>query len=154
MFKEVHDYWDTCRKLIDDGFSVRLNCTMTSGLFDTPDDIAVLVEKCRENGIHQLTVRPVTLYEDDNSKPKVVKWTNEHLLSNGQLEDIRAWFENNGTPLLDLSHGAKVYDVDGQNACLSNCLTSTTDTEDIRQFIFFPDGHLRYDWKYEGAVIF
>ena len=24
----------------------------------------------------------------------------------------------------------------------------------IRQLIFFPDGHVRYDWKYPGAIVF
>jgi hypothetical protein len=23
----------------------------------------------------------------------------------------------------------------------------------MRNLIFFPDGHLRYDWEYEGAIL-
>jgi hypothetical protein len=52
-----------------------------------------------------------------------------------------------------LPHGADVYDFRGQNVCLNNCLTPPN-SEEIRQIIFFPDGHLRYDWVYEGAIIF
>ena len=52
---------------------------------------------------------------------------------------------------MKLMHGATVYDVAGQNVCLSNCLTVGKTDEDIRQLIFFPDGKISYDWQHEGA---
>lgn len=39
--------------------------------------------------------------------------------------------------------------------CLSTCLTLNPGrgADDLRQLIFFPDGHLRYDWRYQGAIL-
>ena len=54
---------------------------------------------------------------------------------------------------MSLPHGAEVYDVAGQNVCISNCLTIEPDTDNLRQIIVFPDGHIRYDWNYEGAIL-
>jgi hypothetical protein len=36
---------------------------------------------------------------------------------------------------------------------LTDCLTVAPAGEDIRQLIFFPDGHLRYDWQYQGSAL-
>jgi hypothetical protein len=55
--------------------------------------------------------------------------------------------------LLKLPHGGIVYDVDGQNVAVTTCLTRTTDPNDIRQIIFFPDGRIAYDWQHTGARI-
>ena len=70
----------------------------------------------------------------------------------GAAKRLRYWLEmKDATRLLNLPHGGVVYDYDGQNVCISNCLTGTTDPNDIRQIIFFPDGQIRYDWRYAGA---
>ena len=68
-------------------------------------------------------------------------------------KEMEDYLVTNGTKLLELPHGAIVYDVNGQNVCFSNCLTRTDNPENIRQLIFFPDGHLRYDWEYKGAIL-
>jgi hypothetical protein len=57
------------------------------------------------------------------------------------------------TRLLELPHGGVVFDHNGQNVAIGNCLTGTTDPDDIRQIIFFPDGRIAYDWRYPGARI-
>ena len=46
-----------------------------------------------------------------------------------------------------------VYDLDGQNVCLSNCLQPDRNLEEIRNLIFFPDGHLRHSWDLGGAIL-
>ena len=63
------------------------------------------------------------------------------------------YLENHGTRILKLSHGAIVYDINGQNVCMGNCLNVNPDTEELRNLIFFPDGHLRYYWQYPGSII-
>ena len=55
--------------------------------------------------------------------------------------------------VMTLIHGAQVYDVQGQNVCLTDSLTIDAKSDDLRQLIFFPDGHLRYDWQYAGAIL-
>ena len=50
-------------------------------------------------------------------------------------------------------HQAEVYDVEGPNLCLPDSLTIEAGTENLRQLIFFPGGHLRYDWQHPGAIL-
>ena len=87
--------------------------------------------------------------EDDEA----FEWTEEHHLRPEELQDIRTYLESHGTLLMTLIHGASIYDVEGQNVCLTDSLTLTAKTDDLRQLIFFPDGHLRYDWQYPGAIL-
>jgi hypothetical protein len=70
-----------------------------------------------------------------------------------QLESIRAFLAAEGSLLMTLIHGAQVYDVHGQNVCLTDSLTIDAKSDDLRQLIFFPDGHLRYDWQHPGAIL-
>jgi hypothetical protein len=58
-----------------------------------------------------------------------------------------------GNKLMSLPHNAVIYDVNGQNVCLTNALTIEPEDEILRQIIFFPDGHLRFDWQFKGAVL-
>ena len=53
--------------------------------------------------------------------------------------------------LLPLVHGAQVYDIEGQNFCLSDCLTINPESKEIRTLIFYADGSIFYDWQYQGA---
>lgn len=55
--------------------------------------------------------------------------------------------------LMHGAHAAKVYDVDGQNVCVSDCLTVEAAGDDIRTLIFFADGKICYDWQHPGARI-
>ena len=147
-----YDFWGLADKLHELGFSVRINCTMVRGYVDNLSDFRFLVARCQDRGIEQLTVREVAMPYDSKDK-EVAKFVEEHEvyglsgILHDQLEKAGA------TLLLRLPHGGMVYDWYGQNVCLNNCLTGSTDPDDIRQLIFFPDGHLRYDWRYPGAII-
>lgn len=147
------DYLDLIRKLHSFGFSVRINCTMVRGYIDTISECQKFIEFCRTNSVEQLTFRRVTAPERSINN-EVFDWVMEHNTDEHE-KDLYRFFESSDecVKLLELPHGATVYDYSGQNVCISNCLTSNVDPEKIRQLIFFPDGHLRYDWKYEGAII-
>ncbi len=139
-------------KLHDIGFSVRLSCMMMKDYIDTTDKLDALIDFARENEVEQLTVRNITKPADTTCK-KVANFVEEHKLGQEQIEEMRDYLDFNGTRLMELVHGAIVYDYDDQNVCLSNCLTIDPKAERLRQLIFFPDGHLRYDWQYKGAVL-
>ena len=140
------------RTLHDCGFSVRLACTLASGFIDGSQGLQALVAFAREHQVEQLTVRPVN--KPSNSRNlEAQNWADEHHLRPEQLDDIRCFLEHNGALLMTLIHGARVYDVDGQNVCLTDSLTLDARSDDLRQLIFFPDGHLRYDWQYQGAIL-
>jgi molybdenum cofactor biosynthesis enzyme MoaA len=146
-----YNYWDSVKRIQDAGLSCRLNCTMVKGGCDRIGEVDQLICKCKHRGVDQLTIRCV-------AKPAVTKmkgpfdWVcaNQSSLTECELYDH---LDTSGTELLRLPHGASVFDVGGQNVCVGNCLTRTTDPNDIRQLIFFPDGKLMYDWQYPGARI-
>jgi molybdenum cofactor biosynthesis enzyme MoaA len=136
------------------GLSVRLACIMADGYIDTVEEVRELIRFARQHRVEQLTVRPVAHPGRDRSRSEeVYDWSVAHYLSEARQREIHALFEREGSRLMTLLHGAVVYDVGGQNVCLTDCLTIAPSGEDIRQLIFFPDGHLRYDWQYEGALL-
>jgi molybdenum cofactor biosynthesis enzyme MoaA len=145
---------DTIELLHAIGFSVRLNCIMLEGWVDCWEDVDRLILYARDHGVEQLTLMPVNAAGKTRSN-EAAAWAHDHRLTTKTLSDIRARLEVEGHPLMDLAHGARVFDHQGQNVCLSNCLSTEryTDKSTMRNLIFFPDGHLRYDWEHEGAIL-
>jgi len=143
---------DLVENLHNHGFSVRLSATMLKGYIDSIEEVKGLIDYAREHNVEQLTIRPV-------EKPKksrnscITDYVTEHKLESEQVEEIKEYLDTNGTELMRLQHGAIIYDVEDQNICLANCLTTDSKSDELRQLIFFPDGHLRYDWQYQGAVL-
>jgi MoaA/NifB/PqqE/SkfB family radical SAM enzyme len=148
------NYWRTVDRLHDIGMPVRLNCTLLNSGVNQVADVEALIEKCHSHGVEQLTIREVELPNVSIYSPEAHE-VREHVMRekpHNLIDMVAGWMVHEGaTTLLRLPHGAIVYDFKGQNVCLSNCLTSVTDPNDIRQIIFFPDGRVMYDWKYEGA---
>jgi len=133
------------------GFSVRLTCILADGYIDSVEKLEQLIAFAKENKVEQLKISPVNKPEESRDSG-VEQWTDIHFLKQEQVNAIHTYLQQQGTPLMKLAHGALVYDVHGQNVCMSYCLTLDPEG-DIRQLIFFPDGHLRYDWQYKGAVL-
>lgn len=138
--------------LHDLGFTVRLCVMMQRGDVDSPTAVTRVVDFCRRHGIEQLTARSIRR-PATSQDPLAKAYVDAHSLWPAQESEIRHWAANEGTKLMSLLHGATVYDVDGQNFCLSDCLTLGDNENDIRSLIFYSDGRLAYDWQYPGAVI-
>jgi len=145
------DIAETASLLNRIGFTIRLSIMMLKGYIYQPKDIQRVVEFCKINNIKQLTLRPIASPETEDGS--VAQWVKDHTLNQHHIETIEAHVQRKGTPVLKLAHGATVYDYEGQNICLSNCLTTNETDENMRQIIFFPDGTIGYDWKYKGAVL-
>jgi pyruvate-formate lyase-activating enzyme len=134
------------------GFSVRLTGVLLDNYIDGVEELKGLVQFCKDNQVEQLSVRPV-------NKPKTPRddemglWIAENGLPSEKLSALATFLESEGTALMTLQHGAIVYDLFGQNICLTDSLTLKPGGENIRQLIFFPDGHLRYDWQHPGAIL-
>jgi molybdenum cofactor biosynthesis enzyme MoaA len=150
--KEYINLTGLIEKLHDQGFSVRLAGVLADGYISDSKSLENLISFAKENNVEQLTVRPVNKPEE-NRNNGVYEWTRKHQLKKEQLEDITDYLAREGKPLMNLPHNATIYDIHGQNFCLTNSLTIDPEEEEVRQLIFFPDGHLRYDWQYEGAVL-
>jgi molybdenum cofactor biosynthesis enzyme MoaA len=134
------------------GLSVRLTCVMVKGFIDDRDSLQAMVRFAREHDVEQLTLTPV-------NKPTLARdrahweWTRAHQLPANRVAQLRRYLDRRGTRILELTHGAVVYDLENQNVCLNNCLTVRASTRELRNLIFYPDGHLRFYWQYGGAVL-
>lgn len=150
--KEYPDLSNLISYLHQKGFSVRLSCVLANGYIDNSRNLERLIDFAKENKVEQLTARPVNKPEHSRSA-EALDWVAGHYLKPKQLADMQSYLGKEGHCLMTLVHGSTVYDVNGQNICMTNSLTIKPNTEDLRQLIFFPDGHLRYDWQYEGAIL-
>jgi hypothetical protein len=140
----LYNFWSVVNRCNVLGFSVRLNCTLLKDGIDTVEKIQSLIDSCRETGVAQLTIREVAV--PMNTEGPIAQYCRS------QYAGVLAAFEPNcGVLLRELPHGGRIYDVDGQNVCISNCMT--TDPKETRNLIFFPDGAIRYDWQHKGARI-
>jgi len=146
------DLMTTIDFLVGLGFGVRLNCIGIREYIDTPIKILELLDFAKDTRHKlQVTWRPVQM-PDESRSDKVAKRTRELQIPQRNLNHILRWGDVAGTVLYRLPHGATVYDVEGQNLCLSNCLTIQPDLDEVRQLIYV-DGHIRYDWQHRGAIL-
>ncbi len=146
------DLEKTLERLHDLGFSTRLSVVMLKDHIDNPDSVKTVINYAKEHNVTQVTLRPVAVPTETRNL-QVSSWTENNLVSEKNLEKIVEFLNTYGTPVMTLPHGAVVFDFEDQNVCLTDCLTIESDADDLRQLIFFPDGHLRYDWVYPGAVL-
>ena len=144
---------DTIDYLHSKGFSVRLGCVGTRGYIDSKEELQKMIDFCKENKVEQLTWRPVTRPVANIQDQGTYDATTKLSIDLDRVQEIENWVKMNGTMLLKLVHGARVFDVQGQNLCLSSCLTHEGEETEQRQLIYFPDGHIRYSWIYPGAII-
>ena len=120
------------------GFTTRLTIVGLKGFVDSPDKIKMFSDTF--TGLAgQVTWKPVVGSEEYN-------------IPYSKLKEIEAW-ASGLTKLYELPYGGTVYDYDGQNICITNCLTNNTEHEIVRQLIYLPNGRVTYDWQYEGALI-
>jgi molybdenum cofactor biosynthesis enzyme MoaA len=148
--KGVYNYTHAVRILQEIGFSVRLNVTMTRQGLHTTTQFQELMQECYQLKVDQVTLREVA---KTNCYGKVAEWVDNNNVD-GFAKTLRHFIElQGGTRLLELPHGGVVYDLNGQNVCLTNCLTGNADPNNTRQIIYFPDGRIMYDWRYPGARI-
>ncbi len=137
------------------GFSVRLCVMMQRGCVDGPDSLREVVEWSKDHGVEQLTARPIRKPTEASSDGTAqFEYIQVNGLRDDEIAPIHGWVEDEGTQLLTLMHGAheaRIFDVNGQNLCISDCLTVEASSDGIRTLIFYSDGRVCYDWQYEGA---
>ena len=120
-------------------------------IYRFPQKINKLIEYCKLNSIKHLTIRPTSYPKNSNGKAS--KWIKKHTLNYDLNKDIKEYIQTNETEVLKLAHGAVVYDINGQNLCLANCLTHNTSTESMRQIIYYSNGTISYDWTTKGSIL-
>lgn len=146
------DLEKTIEKLHKLGFSIRLSCIIIKNYIDSIEEIKKLADFSKKCKVEQLTIRAVKIPDFSEDK-KAYEWTKQHQVAKEKMTEVSNYLEKNARKLMTLEHGGIVYDYNGQNICITDCLTIKPETEELRQLIFFPDGHLRYDWQYKGAIL-
>jgi len=154
--KSYPDLKDLVAKLRRHGYTVRLSIMLLNGYIDTKTDLKMLIDYCRDYNIKQLTIRPITSpsIDDFQGNLDTYNWIQENKISEQTwFQVIKEHVSTVGNSVLKLVHGAEIFDYEGQNVCLTNCITTNESSEKMRQIIFHPDGTIGYDWKYSGAVL-
>ena len=135
------------------GFSVRLCCTMAKGYIDRAEEVINLADYAKANDVQQLTIRAVAKPLDSRNE-EVYNWVVEHQVDEVHLMSIGDYLESEGHYLMSLAHGAPIYDLHGQNICFADCLRVEREKgASAIQMQYWPDGRIRYDWQFEGAVL-
>lgn len=134
-------------------FCVRLTCVCCKDIMSTISQVDSFIKFAKENNVEQVTLRPLN---DEYRRKSAHDWILKNKLTNKDKKKIRKHLDKNGTRLLELERIGTIYDVYGQNVLFSHPLTKyTRDTnpENIRNLIFFQDGHIRYEWEMEGGIL-
>ena len=122
-------------------------------MMDNANSVEEFIKFAKENQVEQVTLRPVN---DEFRRKSAEEWIKENKLTDSQKAEIKEYLEKNGTKLLELERIGTIYDVNGQNVCISlplNKNTRDTNPENARNLIFFQDGHIRYEWEMEGGIL-
>lgn len=146
---------NTIKILHDIGLSVRLVAIMCKGDFyiDSDEKIQNFIDFAAQNNVEQITLRPVN---EEFRRQSAHDWIETHKFSDTEKISFMNYLESKGTVLMELPRIGKVYDINGQNVMFSyplNINTRNADTESARQIIYFPDGHIRYEWEKEGGIL-
>jgi len=141
------------------GLSVRLCCMLAKGWLDSVDEVERLIHWAHGEKVEQLTIRSITTPSTPSYRNEEIwNWSKEHAIDHKTMQKIDEHIQHRSVRLNTLVHG-RVYaynlgDGEEQNVCLSDCLTANADSNEIRQLIYCPDGHVRYDWVHDAAIVF
>ena len=146
---------ETVEILHNIGFSVRLVSIMCKGDFymDTIEKVRSFINYAKEHNVEQVTLRPVN---EEFRRQSTHDWVEAHKFTDEDKRQFMDYLEKEGAVLMQLPRIGKIYDINGQNVMFSyplNLNTRNADGETARQLIYFPDGHIRYEWEKEGGIL-
>lgn len=138
------------------GFTVRLCVMMSKTWTCSYENVLLAIQFAKRNHVSQLTFRPIVSTTKKTENKDVNTFIEHNGLSPRLVKRIygKVDGDSRATRIMSLVHGATVYDFDGQNVCMSNCLTNEPEkTNEIRTLIYYSSGEISYDWQYKGAII-
>lgn len=140
------------KQLHDSGLRARLSCIFIKGLIDSPQKVVELIDYARENHVDELTIRSMS--KPDRSEDEAIyKWVEENEISLEQKKQITAKIWRLGEPVRPYPWGAIVFDVKGQNVCLTNCISPDDLPGTHRLLVFFPNGTIATGWTEDAEVL-
>lgn len=140
------------KQIHDAGIQVRLATVLVDGNIDSAEKMSSLIDFARRNGVDELTVRPVNKPEESRNDD-VSEWVEENYLRPENYQEIVKYVTDHGREVTRFPFGAVVYEVAGQNVCITNSLTKDTDDNYHRQLIFLPHGKITTDWTEEDEIL-
>lgn len=144
---KFYDIPDLVDKLHEKDLNTRLSCVLMKGYVGDVDEVKNLIQFAKENKVFQLTLRS-TGQPEKSLDQRVADFVDAHTVSQENLAAITEFLEKEGSFCYSLPHGANVYEVYGQNVCMTTCMTTPERNEDkIRQLIWFPQGWLTTSWE-------
>lgn len=154
--KEYPSLERTVKFLHDTGFQVRICVMMQQGMVSTPDRLNEVINWCCDHKVEQLTVRPIRRPKKQNLT-LADRYVDQFGLTEEQENLIAEWIRKTGNHIYSFTageHEFKVYDINGQNICLADCLTVSTQADTIRTLILYPrEGTISYHWQYPSAKL-
>jgi MoaA/NifB/PqqE/SkfB family radical SAM enzyme len=138
------------------GFTVRLCVMMMRGekCVTNINELDEVVDFCRPNAVGQLTARPImAAYASEGNA--AAEFVRQNGLPDDAADQLCREVGSRAHVLYHLAHGATVYDYNGQNVCLSNCLTSDAERSapgEFRSLIFFSNGLVTTSWDHARAA--
>ncbi len=140
------DLKDVIERIHANRMNTRLSCVMLDGYMDSVLEVQRLIGFAKQEGVFQLSLRSV----DRPGKSldlRVSDYIDKNRLKPDRLKEISDYLETKGSRCDVLPFGAVVYEIDGQNVCLTTGLSRDVGKEDVRQLIFFPQGWLTTSWE-------
>ncbi len=133
-------------KLQKYGLRTRLSCVMLKDYIDSVEEVEKLVEFAKENDVFQLTLRRADRPANPGNKA-VAEFVDKNRLSDESFGRIADYLDSRGTLCDLLPHGANIYEIGGQNVCITTGLTHDAGEKEIRQLIYFPPNVLTTSWE-------
>lgn len=129
-------------------FNVRLSCCLLKGYIDSVEEVEKLIDFALLYDVDQLTLRRADISKEPVDAD-IAKFTANVRIDfkDPEFDSIISFIEKNGTLNDILPHGAKVFQLYGQNICISTGLTRDAGEDNVRQLIWFPQGWLTKSWE-------
>lgn len=159
------DLKELCKRIIDEGFNLRLSLNML-GTYDVyrkrfpnaEEFSKALIHSCKQKGANQITFRkmyygqPEDIY--DEKVGEVHNWLVRNKLSDKILRSLNDHVINRGTALEVLPFGETRYSIDGMSVVIDDDCMSNVAKKDIKYLILRPNGKLYTKWNDEGSLLF
>ena len=85
---------------------------------------------------------------------KIYTFVDKNKISRGDWLELARELNNNNTLMRTFDWGSASWYVEGVECLMADCLTIPGPQGTIRYLIYCPDGHMRYSWEHENAIIF
>jgi len=132
---------------------------MIKGGIDNIEKAIEMIHFSNRIGFDQLKLYPVNRpFRTENVE--MAKWIDSHIPDKNFLHELKNLLENKCAIIRKLVHGDTIYSwkdegmEKDQNVAFGSCLTECENENEIRQIIYCSDGHIRYSWQYNGAILF